>query len=226
MKTHIAVVLDRSGSMGHLEDETIGAYNAWLADIKKASKGQKVLFTLHLFDDRHDLVYQDTPLSAVKKLDSSVYFARGMTALNDAFGQEILRLKDEADKNDRVVILVMTDGLENNSREITPSRLKALVRGADERPNWTIMYIGANQDAFAVGRDMGLTLNNTRVTSIPDSWGTQAAYATSSANIGSMLRGGQAKAQNVSQHDYDTKLAEIKGEKPPKRTSGGRPKAP
>lgn len=221
MKTHITVVLDRSGSMGPLQDETISAYNDWLKEIKAASKGQKVLFTLHLFDDRHDLVYQDTPLAAVKKLDANTYYARGMTALNDAFGQEILRLKGEAKKDDRVVMLVMTDGYENNSKEISGSRLRSLVSGADSKPNWTIQYIGANQDAFAVGRNLGLTLNNTRVTYDADTHGTHAAYATSSANLGSMLRSGGLKAQNVSQADYDLVKSQLAGTPPPKKKPGG-----
>lgn len=221
MKTHITVVLDRSGSMGPLQDETISAYNDWLKEIKAAAKGQKVLFTLHLFDDRHDLVYQDTPLVAVKKLDANTYYARGMTALNDAFGQEILRLKGEAKHDDRVVMLVMTDGYENNSKEISGSRLRSLVSGADSKPNWTIQYIGANQDAFAVGRNLGLTLNNTRVTYDADTHGTHAAYATSSANLGSMMRGGQIKAENVTQLDYDLVKAKLAGTPPPKKKPGG-----
>lgn len=223
MDTHITVVLDRSGSMSHLTDETIGAYNQWLAEIKTASKGKTVDLTLLLFDDKLEYVYTDTKLAAVKKLTREVYYTRGMTALNDAFGRTILEMKEKTSKKDRAVILVMTDGLENASREISAARLRTLVAKADERPNWTIQYIGANQDAFAVGRQMGLTQNSTRVTATHDWAGTQAAYGASSGTLSNMLRGNDAKAVNITQHDYDTIKAELTGDKPPKQNQGGRP---
>lgn len=211
--THIAAVLDRSGSMQIVETETRNAYNTWLAETKKASKGQDVRYTLRLFDDRHEYPIQDAPIRTASKLDAKTYYARGMTALNDAFGGEILRLKPLVAKQDRCLILVMTDGIENASREINSSRLRDLIGKAEERPNWTIQYIGANQDAFAVGRAMGMR-SSARITRSHDAVGTQSAFAAVAANTTSYLRSADNKAQNLSQDDYDLAAAIAGGAHP------------
>lgn len=200
--THITAVLDRSGSMEVVIDESRSAYNNWLKETKKASIGQDVRFTLHLFDDRHEHPAIDTQIRNAQQLTKRNYYSRGMTALNDALGSEILRLKDIVTKKDRALILVMTDGLENASKEITSARLADLIRKAEERPNWTIQYIGANQDAFAVGRSMGMA-SSARITRSQDAVGTQSAFSVAAASTGSYLRSADTKASNFSQADYD-----------------------
>jgi len=211
--THIAAVLDRSGSMEVVIDETRSAYNQWLAETKKASQGQDVLFSCKIFDDRIDYLHEGVQIRSARRLSKQDYFARGMTALNDAFGGEILRLKDLVGKKDRALILVMTDGLENASREITSIRLSDLIQKAEERPNWTIQYIGANQDAFAVGRAMGMR-SSARITRHQNAEGTQSAFAAVTNSTSGYLAGAQMKAGNLNQEDYDAAYAIASGMDP------------
>jgi|1186.fasta_scaffold289130_2 hypothetical protein len=204
--THISVVLDRSGSMEHLTDDTIGGFNSWLRSVKTAAKSNPDTFlTLHLFDDQHEYPYLDAPLGKVKALTGEVYFARGATALRDAFGAEILRLGHLVGRNDRALILVITDGYENASREVTHAQLKRAIQKYEKRPNWTFQYIGANQDAFAVGRDMGMSAN--MVTARADAAGVASTYRAISTNTADFVAADMVMAAPLTQADYDDALA-------------------
>ena len=204
--THISVVLDRSGSMAHLVDDTIGGFNSWLRTTKAAAKGRpNTRLTLHLFDNEHEYPYLDTPLSQVKKLTRDVYYARGTTALLDAFGAEIIRLDELVGEDDRALVLVITDGYENASRVITYDHLRRAVKKHDKLPNWTFQYIGANQDAFAVGSDMGMRAN--MVSAQADAAGVAATYEVMSANMAEFVAADCGVAAPLTQADYDAALA-------------------
>lgn len=204
--THISVVLDRSGSMEHLTDDTIGGFNAWLRSVKVAAKGKpKSFLTLHLFDDQHEYPYLDAPLSKVKPLTGEVYFARGSTALRDSFAAEVFRLDRLVGKNDRALILVITDGYENASREFTHAQLKRAIQKHEKRPNWTFQYIGANQDAFAVGEEMGMSAN--MVTAQADAAGVASTYRALSANTADFVADDRVMAAPLTQADYDAAAA-------------------
>lgn len=211
--TYISAILDRSGSMSVVIDESRNAYNNWLKETKQASVGQDVDFTCLLFDDRQLYTHRGVQIRLAKQLTRTNYYPRGMTALNDALGSEILRLKDTVGKKDRCLILVMTDGLENASQEINSQRLKRLIEGSEERPNWTIQYIGANQDAFAVGRTMGMR-SSPRITRHQDAHGTQSAGMTLSANTTEYLSSNSLKANGLRQADYDLMYARMQDADP------------
>ncbi len=203
--THISVVLDRSGSMEHLTDDTIGGFNTWLRSVKAAAKGKPNTFlTLHLFDDQHEYPYLDAPLSKVKPLTGAVYFARGSTALRDAFAAEIFRLDHLVGKNDRALILVITDGYENSSREVTHAQLRRAIQKHEKRPNWTFQYIGANQDAFAVGQEMGMSTN--MVTAQACAAGVASTYRAISTNTADFVAEDSVMAAPLTQTDYDAAL--------------------
>ena len=205
-KTHISVVLDRSGSMAELTDDTLGGFNTWLRAAKAAAKGKPDTFlTLHLFDDQHEYPYLDTPLGKVKPLTGAIYFARGTTALRDAFGAEILRLDRLVGKHDRALVLVITDGYENASTEVTHAQLRRAIQKHEKRPNWTFQYIGANQDAFAVGQDMGMSAN--MVTARADAAGVACTYRAISANTADFVAQDRVIAAPLTQADYDAALA-------------------
>ena len=162
MKTlHIASILDRSGSMGGTEAEVIGAYNEFIREQRKLAenKGYKVKATLVLFDNQYEMVYEDTNIKNVPKLDSNVYYTRGMTALYDAVGKTIATL----DGKKKVMFFIETDGAENCSTEFTQSSIKALVE-KKTTDGWDFNFVGADlskAQTQQMGASMGLAANKT-----------------------------------------------------------------
>lgn len=222
-KTHIAVVLDRSGSMASVLDDTIGGYNTWLKESQKAGKGKDVSVTLHLFDHEHELPYKNADLQHVAALNKNTYVPRGSTALRDAFGQSINRLASEVKKGDRALIVVITDGYENASREFSSESLATLIAKYEKKKNWTFQYLAANQDAFAVGNSMGMRVAS-MVSTDHSPIGAMARSHVHTANSASYLAGTSLRASPITQAEYDDTLAALKkGEKPP--TLGEKPKA-
>lgn len=144
----IVCVLDRSGSMDHLAKEVIGGFNSFINEQRKV-KG-KARVTLVLFDTEYKMVYDRIKLKHVPELTSDVYWARGMTALNDAIGKTIVNLK----KKSKGIFLIQTDGGENASREFTNDSVKRLVN-KKEKKGWSFVYLGADIDAFGEGMSRG-----------------------------------------------------------------------
>lgn len=201
--THISAVLDRSGSMAGLEDETISGYNVWLAEVKKAAldSGNKVLLTLRLFDNQQEIVYAELPVTQAPELTRQVYFTRGYTALRDGLGAELIRLNKVTKKKDRALCMLITDGYENASVEITADALAKMIADAEARENFSIVYLGADQDAFATGHAMGMR-QASRVTTTKDSVGTRSIYRAAGGATGQMVNSGMSNMA-LSQQDYD-----------------------
>ena len=128
--TEIIYVLDRSGSMGHLTGDTIGAYNAYLDEQKKFDGETRI--TTVLFDDRYELLFNGARLDEAY-LDHEKYYVRGMTALYDALGKTILdvgaRLSGtpESERPEKVIFIITTDGYENASKEFSLRRVKEMI---------------------------------------------------------------------------------------------------
>lgn len=150
--THIICVLDRSGSMKSLEDEVINSFNDFVENQKKLEG--KATLTLALFDHEYQIVYDQVPIKKIEPLTKDLYFARGMTALNDAIGNTIDKFKLK--KN--VIFFVQTDGQENASQKYTNDKIKKLTEKHEKR-GWEFVFFGANVDAFAEGNMRGI--NNT-----------------------------------------------------------------
>lgn len=186
MATHIVFVLDRSGSMGGLENDVIGGFNSFLRDQKKL-KG-KAKMTVVLFDDRYEVLINAIDLQLVPEITSKEYFVRGMTALLDAVGKTINVVKDASKKKDKIIFLINTDGLENYSREFTSKKVIAdMIKECEKERKWKFVFFGAGIDAFAEGGSIGI---NAVSTYTHTGGGTQAAYATASSNISQMRQGG------------------------------------
>ena len=155
----IIYVLDRSGSMGHLTGDTIGAYNAYL-DEQKSFDGETRITTV-LFDDRYELLFNGAKIEDAY-LDHEKYYVRGMTALYDAVGKTILdvgyRLSKtpESERPEKVIFIITTDGYENSSREFTRKRVKKMIDHQTEKYNWEFMFFGANIDSEAVAGEIGV----------------------------------------------------------------------
>jgi len=155
--THISFLLDRSGSMQSIKSDTEGGFAAFIAEQRKSAGRSTV--TLAQFDNEYAEVYRATPLADVPPLRLE---PRGSTALLDSMARIIrdtgtwLAAMPEDERPGTVILGVMTDGMENASKEWTHAAVKALVEEQEEKYDWTISYLGANQDAIEVGARMGV----------------------------------------------------------------------
>ena len=150
----IIFILDRSGSMSGIESDTIGGFNSFIKDHQK-NKNTKV--TTILFDDQYEVLYERKNITEVKKLTPKEYYVRGCTALMDAIGKTINSL-DKKIKNNKVLFVITTDGLENASREYNKEKIKKLIK---KHPNWEFIYIGANIDSYSEASSIGIRSSNT-----------------------------------------------------------------
>jgi uncharacterized protein YegL len=152
---HVAFVLDKSGSMRAVEEAVVEGYNDYLRELRE--QGGETLFSLTTFDTRLAHLCVGEPLANVAELDSRSYRPGGMTALYDAIGHTVLRterrLQAEGRGQEKVLVVVMTDGLENSSIEYDAHAIAELVRSYDERPNWTFVYLGAGHDTIHATRE-------------------------------------------------------------------------
>ncbi len=151
--TEIAFVLDRSGSMNAIASDAIGGFNSFLVD-QQAQPGQARL-TLVLFDHEYLVLQQNVDIQAAPPLDRRSYVPRGSTALLDAVGRTIddvgarLAATPEAERPAKVIVAILTDGLENASRDYTYAKVSALIRRQQEKYSWDFLFLAANQDAIA-----------------------------------------------------------------------------
>lgn len=157
--TDITIVLDRSGSMADVASDTIGGFNTFIEEQKKAL-GYAHL-TLRQFDDQHEIVYS-RPIAEVPALDNGIFKPRGSTALLDAIGIAInetgqrLRALSEADRPEHVIFVVITDGLENASHTFTRTDVFKMIAHQRNVYKWQFTFIGANQDAIAEAGRIGI----------------------------------------------------------------------
>ena len=156
--THLFFLLDRSGSMQSIKTDTEGGFAAFIEEQRSAVGECRV--TLAQFDEHYEIVFADTPVADVGPLRLQ---PRGSTALLDAMGRMIteagaaLAALPEDERPGSVVVAIMTDGLENASREWTHRAVKALVEQQSTAYAWQFLYMGADQDAIEVGHALGVS---------------------------------------------------------------------
>ena len=150
-KLDIVFLLDRSGSMSGVENDTIGGYNSYI----EKQKGNNVYVTTVLFDNEYQILNERKHIKEIERLTKKEYFVRGTTALYDAIGKTIRRLDDV--KTDKVLFVITTDGYENASKEFNKQQVKELIQG---HKDWEFIYIGANIDSYAEGSSIGIRKSN------------------------------------------------------------------
>lgn len=177
--TEIAVVLDRSGSMSSVADDTIGGFNTFIEEQKKVPG--YVAVTLAQFDDVYEIVYSATALEQVKPLDSYTFRPRGYTALHDAIGKTINDLgtrfskMSEDERPEAVIFVIITDGMENASHEFRGTAIKKMVEHQKTKYSWQFLFLGANQDAVLAGESIGVSSAHS-MTYASNSVGTKGAF--------------------------------------------------
>lgn len=152
--TEIVVIADRSGSMWSIAEDAIGGFNAFLEEQKKL--GDDANLTLVLFDDQYEVPVKAEKITSVEPLNERTYVPRGSTAMNDAIGKTIALLKEA--NPEKAIVCILTDGMENSSKEYTTQQIKELVEEVEGK-GWQIVYLAANQDAFQEGGARGISTN-------------------------------------------------------------------
>ena len=149
----ILFILDESGSMSSMGIEPVQAVNKFINDQKVAMGDDGATFSLWKFNSTVVKVIDDVPLKDVAEF--SDFQPKDMTSLYDAIGHAI-NTKKKKNSFDNVVCIILTDGLENSSTEYSASNIRSMIKDMEDNHNWKFVYLGANQDAFAVGGSMGV----------------------------------------------------------------------
>ena len=177
----VVFILDRSGSMGGLESDTIGGFNSMLEKQRKIEG--KAFITTVLFDDQYELLHDRVNIAKVNNITEKEYFVRGSTALLDAIGKTIAKEKaiqdtlGQNEKADKVLFVIITDGLENASKEYNSSTVKKLIETQKEKYGWEFLFLGANIDAIETANTIGISAERA-VNYKSDSIGTKKNYDT------------------------------------------------
>ncbi len=155
----LVFILDRSGSMSGKESDTIGGFNS-LVEKQRKEEGDAVV-TVVLFDDQYEVLYDRVPLKDVPEMTTKEYYVRGSTALLDAVGKTVNHIKAVQDGTEEEVrpakslFVIITDGLENASREYRQSVVKNLIE-TRKKDGWEFLFIGANIDSVTEAAKIGI----------------------------------------------------------------------
>jgi len=160
--THIAVILDRTGSMESIRDDTIGGFNTFLKK-QKEEPGTATL-TLVQFDtqDPYEVIHRFKPIAEVPELTHDTYVPRASTPLLDALGRGIndlekslSELKDD-DRPSKVVMVVVTDGQENASREFRKNQIERMIKDRTDKNGWQFVFLSADLAAIGDAQAIGI----------------------------------------------------------------------
>lgn len=198
--SYITFVLDASGSMNPIKDDTIGGFNHFLEEQKRQPGTAHM--ALYQFSTTYSIVF-DGPLQETESLSSEQYTPSGGTALLDCLGDAISRTgnilsrMEEAERPSNVVFVILTDGYENSSKEYTRQRVADMIQHQTDVYSWDFIFLGANMDSVSEAGQLnidGYAVANFAATMD----GVKEAY-TYSSNLVSMSRKGNLTAEAVAQ---------------------------
>lgn len=189
--TEIIFIIDKSGSMWPLADDTVGGFNSFIEEQKKL-EGEVKLTTV-LFSTSCDTLHDGINLKEVKPLTKEDYTPSGCTALYDAIGCTITKVgqrlaaTDEDKRPGKVIVCITTDGEENASLEYSQSKIKEMIEEQQSKYSWEFIFLGANMDAVNEGSKVGISKAfNYSATSK----GTASLYASVSKGVESYRSAG------------------------------------
>ena len=199
--SHITMILDRSGSMGARRSDVVGGVNQFFKD-QRTVPGECTV-TVVQFDDQgpYDVLRDFARLADVADIGDE-YKPRGWTPLYDAVGRGIVNVGDhlskmpEQDRPGKVIFVIVTDGLENNSREYDKEKVAAMIKEQTEKYGWQFVYLGANQDAMAEGAKFGVAR------------GSSATYKEEKTAGGILLAGANVAKYRSSGNSEDLKFTD------------------
>lgn len=159
--TELVFVIDKSGSMSGLEEETIKGFNE-LLNKQKNEKG-KALITTIFFNTTMQFIYERKDINEVKEITLNDYKVGGCTALLDAIGNAINyiynnQINDKENEYNNMVVII-TDGLENSSKEFSYEKINSLIN-KKQKEDWQFIFLGANIDVIKEANKMGIDSDN------------------------------------------------------------------
>ena len=208
-KTELIFILDRSGSMGGLESDTIGGFNATINDQKTLEEETRV--TTILFDNFFEILHDRIDLQNLPTLSEKDYFVRGSTALYDAVAlgiNKIVNVQKQTKQDgraDKVIMVIITDGYENSSRETNAAMLHKMIDGC-KKDGWEFLFLGADIDAQAAAGAIGI--ESSRASNfVKDAQGVQVQYDSLNVAIRTMRSGAPLPMDWKQKLDEDNKRA-------------------
>lgn len=177
--TEIIFVIDKSGSMSHLTNDTICGFNGFVESQKDDTK---TTLTTVLFDTSWKVLHDGVDVYEVSPMTNKDYIAGGGTAMLDAIGDTINRVQDRhdelgAEKPEKVLFVITTDGEENSSRKFTKAQIEKMIKHQTNGHGWEFIFLGANMDAVTVATNIGISYDRA-VSYDWTSCGTDALYST------------------------------------------------
>jgi len=159
--THITMILDRTGSMESIRDDTIGGVNSFLGE-NEFLPGV-VTLTLVQFDtqDPYEVIHRFKPIKNVPPLTRETYVPRASTPLLDAIGHGINDLENcienlaDEERPAKIIFVIVTDGQENSSREFTKSLIEKMIKNHSDGNGWQFVFLSADLGAMSDAQDMG-----------------------------------------------------------------------
>lgn len=162
-KEYVAIILDESGSMMTNRNETLNGVNEQIQELRKTASKINTYVSLVKFNSIVEEVFFNKPIEEVDDIKSTDYIPSGMTAMLDAIGWTVSKLRNEVNENEDDVsylLVIVSDGQENSSREYGWQSTKKMIEECDADNKWTITYMGANQDLWQISNELGINSNN------------------------------------------------------------------
>lgn len=206
--TELVFILDKSGSMYGLENDTIGGFNSML-EKQKAVEG-KCRITTVLFDNTYQLLHDRIDIQAITPMTNAEYFVGGSTALLDAIGLTINKIsgvQKSSTKNyraDKVMFVIITDGMENASQEYSTQQIRHMIEHEKKQHGWEFIFLGANIDAVKTAKDFGINEDNA-ADYVPDSKGTRLNFKAMSETIACYRMTGTVPTEHMDKIRADAK---------------------
>lgn len=186
-RTLISFIQDRSGSMQSVWEETLNGFKVYVSDLQKdQAKDDQVeyLFSLTTFDTEIDTPYIGEKIGNVKNDKLKEFGPRGGTALYDAVGKTLQAIDDDKKLTfDKAIVVIVTDGQENSSREWSKDALHAAIDERIKRGNWTFTYLGTQPETWANASSLGMGVGASATYTAANAAATYATMSTATANM-------------------------------------------
>ena len=194
MKARVIFLLDRSGSMQYILDDTIGGHNAYVEELQKGPEADNITFTRVQFDSNGiDTEFSDCPIKSVPALSKENFKPNGMTPLLEAAAKTI-KAAAKKEWDGKTIFIILTDGKENSSKIKYTTQYLADLISKYKKEGWEFVFLGAGIDAYEQANGIGIPSHNTMSYDSKDTGATMSSYAGMARNTQEFVSG---KSRNM-----------------------------